>query len=213
MMRILLIRHGETAWSPLARLQGGTDVPLSAAGRAQAAAVATALAGTGLDALYASPLSRARETAAAVARGRHPPIDVRLDPRLRELGLGAWEGLTQEEARARDPAALEGWLRDPHASAPGGEPAAEAETRLASFAGEVAGSGAGTVAVVGHLLAFQGLLRAFLGVSPACRWPFHLFTGSVSEVQTGGHGASIVYLNRVDHLAAAGLDTKALEGR
>jgi broad specificity phosphatase PhoE len=212
-MRILLIRHGETDWSPRARLQGSTDVPLSPTGRAQAQAVAAALSGIGIDALYASPLSRARETALAVARGRHPELEVRVDERLREAGLGTWEGLTLEEARARDPETLEGWLRDPRASAPGGEPAEETEARLASFASGLEDGATATVAIVGHLLAFQGLLRVLLGVSPAGRWPFHLFTGSISEVRTDGRRASLVFLNRVGHLAAAGLDTGALEGR
>jgi broad specificity phosphatase PhoE len=212
-MRILLVRHGETAWSPEARLQGLTDVPLSAEGRAQAEAVRVALREERLQALYASPLSRAWDTALIIARGRSPALEARRDERLREIGLGTWEGLTLEEARRRDPAAVEEWLRDPRTAAPEGESKEQADARLSAFARELAGRTEDTVAVVGHLLAFQGLICALMGVAPASRWPYHLYTGSLSELRLDDRGASLVYLNRVHHLSAAGLDTDSLRNR
>jgi len=95
---LLLVRHGETDWNAEGRLQGHTDRPLNDHGRRQATALASELAHERLDALYASDLARARETADIV--GERLGLPVVLDPDLRERDWGSWEGLTTDE-RAR----------------------------------------------------------------------------------------------------------------
>src|SRR5262252_2076150 len=95
MTTLLLVRHGETDWNAEGRLQGHTDRPLSDFGRRQARALADELAGDSIVAVYASDLSRARETAEIVAA--QLGLEVALDPRLREKDWGTWEGLTPEE--------------------------------------------------------------------------------------------------------------------
>lgn len=92
---LLLVRHGETDWNAEGRLQGHTDTPLNDHGRRQAARLADELAGETLDAVYASDLARARETAAIV--GERLGLAVILDPDLREKNWGTWEGLTGPE--------------------------------------------------------------------------------------------------------------------
>src|SRR5206468_2330987 len=92
MATLLLVRHGETDWNAEGRLQGHTDRPLSEFGRRQAERLATTLAAEKLDAIYASDLARARETAEIV--GEHLRLPVVLDPDLRERDWGTWEGLT-----------------------------------------------------------------------------------------------------------------------
>lgn len=99
--RICMVRHGETAWNAEGRVQGQTDVPLSAVGEAQARALRAALAGERFAALYASDLSRVRQTAAPVAALLGLPV--RLEPRLRERHYGKFETLTYAEARERLP--------------------------------------------------------------------------------------------------------------
>jgi broad specificity phosphatase PhoE len=89
---LLLVRHGETDWNAEGRLQGHTDRPLSEFGRRQAERLASELAAEELDAIYASDLARARETAEIV--GGHLRLPVVLDPDLREKDWGTWEGLT-----------------------------------------------------------------------------------------------------------------------
>jgi len=93
--RLLLVRHGETDWNAEGRLQGHTDRPLSDYGRRQARALAEELADEPLDALYASDLARARETAEIV--GARLGLPVVLEPDLREKNWGTWEGLTPTE--------------------------------------------------------------------------------------------------------------------
>jgi len=95
--RIVLLRHGRTAHNATGRIQGQLDVPLDEVGEAQAVVVAGALAEAVPHAVVSSDLARARRTAEAVAARAGVPLV--LDVRLREISLGAWEGLTSEEAR------------------------------------------------------------------------------------------------------------------
>ena len=92
---LLLVRHGETDWNADGRLQGQTDRPLSEFGRRQARQLADELAAEELEAIYASDLSRARETAEMV--GERLGLATVLDPDLREKDWGTWEGLTAVE--------------------------------------------------------------------------------------------------------------------
>ena len=96
MTTLLLVRHGETDWNAEGRLQGHTDRPLNDYGRRQAGELAERLAGEEeVDAIYASDLARARETAEIVGARLGLPVGV--DPDLREKNWGTWEGLTGDE--------------------------------------------------------------------------------------------------------------------
>ena len=101
MTEILLARHGETDWNSGRRVQGHTDIPLNAAGVEQARALAEQLAGEPLTAVFSSDLSRALDTARAVAAVHG--LEVTVDPRLREKNFGTWEGLTDVEIAERFP--------------------------------------------------------------------------------------------------------------
>jgi broad specificity phosphatase PhoE len=98
MTTLLLARHGETDWNRELRIQGSSDIELNELGRRQAQFLAQELTDVELDAIYASDLSRARETAAAVAATHG--LEVNLDARLRERSFGSWEGLTREDIEA-----------------------------------------------------------------------------------------------------------------
>ena len=117
---IYLARHGETDWNRLGRWQGHTDVPLNAAGREQAQALAERLRDTGVRRLYTSDLGRAHETAriVAAALGLDAPV---IEPGLRERGFGCFEGLTGEECAARFPDEWIRYRRDPRDRPPGAE--------------------------------------------------------------------------------------------
>lgn len=101
---ILLVRHGETDWNRDRRIQGHSDVPLNVTGRRQARELAEQLTDTRLDAVYASDLARARETAeiAAASTG----LLVTELAALREKHFGSWEGLTDATVRRRFPDAV-----------------------------------------------------------------------------------------------------------
>jgi broad specificity phosphatase PhoE len=106
MSGLILARHGETDWNREHRVQGQTDVPLNAAGLAQAESLADSLSAERLDAVYSSDLARARQTADAVARRQG--LEVVTDAALREKNFGSWEGLTDVEIAERFPDAVRG---------------------------------------------------------------------------------------------------------
>jgi len=93
MTRICLIRHGETEWNRNGLVQGATDIPLNDCGRDQARIVGEHLAGEQWDAVYSSPLSRARETAAIIAAQTGVDCDIITDRRLQERCFGEAEGI------------------------------------------------------------------------------------------------------------------------
>lgn len=127
-MRLYLVRHGEAEGNRERRYIGWEDVPLSAAGRAQAGALARRLAGERLTAVWSSDLRRARETAEIIA-AEHG-LTVRADPGLREVNFGAWSGLTYAEMMLAAAGPVSAWLADPERHAPpGGESLAELRRR------------------------------------------------------------------------------------
>lgn len=137
---IYYLRHGETEWNALGRLQGAKDVPLNARGRDQAvhaaAILAELLARDGRDRAalpyVSSPLGRARSTM-ELMRGKLglPPGDYSLDDRLREIGYGVWEGLTLPESETKDPEVYARRLADKWTVAPsGGETYADVQVRM-----------------------------------------------------------------------------------
>jgi broad specificity phosphatase PhoE len=107
MTTVYLARHGESDWNVERRWQGHADRPLTERGREQAARLAERLADVELDAIYASDLRRAWETAEAVARSRGIEV-VRL-PELREVDVGSWCGLTRDECAELYPDAFARW--------------------------------------------------------------------------------------------------------
>ena len=120
-MRILLARHGETAWNAEGRYQGQTDIPLSPTGEAQARALGERLRAVRIDRAVASPLARARRTA-ELALGTARAGLLATDPGLAEIAHGDWEGLLAAEIRARDGERLHAWRHAPHeVLMPGGE--------------------------------------------------------------------------------------------
>lgn len=149
--RICLVRHGETAWNAERRLQGHTDIPLNDTGLAQARATAESLSSQRFDAAYSSDLTRARQTAAAIAErcGLAPTLDAR----LRERHYGSFQALTYDEARARFPEDYHRFeTRDPDFRFPqGGESLLEFAGRIGTTLEGIARSHpGGTVLIVTH---------------------------------------------------------------
>ncbi|MQA25754.1 MAG: histidine phosphatase family protein [Micromonosporaceae bacterium] len=165
MTRLIVWRHGQTAWNLQNRIQGQTDVALDDTGRAQAETAARLLAGERADVLVSSDLRRAQDTAATLAALTGLPVGQ--DKRLRERSYGEWEGLTHAEISARWPAEFQRWrlgepipecgLEDPD------DVAARAGAALAEVAERV---GDGTLVVVSHGGAARQGVGALLGWPP-----------------------------------------------
>ncbi len=164
MTRLILIRHGQTDWNLEGRYQGQSDPPLNQAGREQAAAMARRLAGQPIEAVYASDLQRAAETARIIADALG--LEVHLRRGLREINQGAWEGMLFADIQARYGALWAARRRDPtHARPPGGESVAELAERVGAVLDEIARSHpAGPVVVVSHGLALATVLCRLEGL-------------------------------------------------
>jgi broad specificity phosphatase PhoE len=98
---VYIVRHGTTDWNRGGYIQGHLDTPLNSEGRAQAEAAAARLAAVGATAMYSSDLWRVYETAQIIAR--HTGLQIIQKPGLREMHFGAWQGLSFEQIKARDP--------------------------------------------------------------------------------------------------------------
>jgi probable phosphoglycerate mutase len=179
--RIVLWRHGQTEWNLLGRLQGQTDVPLDAVGSQQALTMARLLAALHPSAIVSSDLSRAVETARALAD--IVKLDIALDEGLRETFVGTWQGLTDEEIRERFPEEYAAWREDHyHQRRGGGEVEAEvAERAVAAIERALkAVPDRGTLVVVTHggtarvsIARLLGLPAAYTGVLGGlsnCSW-------------------------------------------
>lgn len=148
--RLLLIRHGETAWNAEHRIQGRLDVPLSTTGMWQTGRLAQRLADEVLDAVISSDLARAWMTGAPLAEARG--LDMVPEPRLRERAFGIFEGKTLDEIAAEHPEEFAAWrARDVDWRIPDGESGTEFIDRVLDALEEIAGNfPGGTVAVVTH---------------------------------------------------------------
>jgi probable phosphoglycerate mutase len=200
---LVLLRHGETALTPEKRFSGsgGSDPVLSERGREQARRAAEALAARGtVRAVVSSPLTRCRETAAAVAD--RLGLEVRVEDGLRETDFGAWEGLTFAEARERDPVALDAWLASPDLAPPGGESFTAVARRVAAARDRVlARHPRRTVLVVTHVTPIKTLVRLALGAPPESLFRMELSAASISTVAYYADGnASLRLLNDTSHL-------------
>jgi broad specificity phosphatase PhoE len=153
---LYLVRHGQTESSARLAYSGRADVALTTEGREQARRAAARLAGAGIDAVFTSPLSRARDTAQAIADATGAPLTV--DERLAEVDYGRFEGVDRAGARELVGQAFEDWRADPFgAPVPGMEPLAEALARARAATADVLASAQRPV-IVGH----QGILRIVL---------------------------------------------------
>jgi broad specificity phosphatase PhoE len=171
--RLIFVRHGETAYNAENRLQGQLDIPLNPRGREQARAVGgtlRSLVGSEIDqleadqAFFASPLERARDTM-EIARDAMglPPSNYQLDPVLKEISFGAWEGLTWREIEARDPKRVSARRKDKWDFVP---PDAESYAMLAKRLGSWLDGLAGDALVVSHGGVARALMTLIAGVAP-----------------------------------------------
>lgn len=162
--KLVLVRHGQTDSNASGRFQGHQDVPLNHLGRAQADAVAARLVRMRAARVVTSDLGRAMATGRAIAAASDVPLAV--DPRLREIDVGSWQGLTSAEVAAANP-----WFeetlrvgRDFRRSETG-ETAAEAGGRVAVVLGDLAEAHPGeTTVVVGHGLSLRVGMALFTGM-------------------------------------------------
>jgi probable phosphoglycerate mutase len=163
--RLVLVRHGRTAFNHARRIQGQLEVELDDTGHAQAAAVAPVIAALQPAALWSSDSARARQTSAYLAK--ETGLEPTYDARLREYFLASRQGLTHEEYAALAPEEFAAFRRGEYDAVPGGEKSDQVAARMVAALGELLASiGPGEVAVaVSHGAAIRDAVPVLLG------WP------------------------------------------
>jgi broad specificity phosphatase PhoE len=206
-MKLILARHGETASNRDGLGLGLQDVPLTDKGRLQAEALAEALAGMEIAAVYSSPLRRAFDTAQAIA-ARHG-LEVVADEGLTEMDVGELDGLSFEEMRSGYPEFVSLWLSEEAGTLPmpgGGESLQDVQDRVRGAVSRICERyDRETVVAVTHNFVIHALLCDALNM-PICdfrRLRHDLAATSTLDVR---HGRMVlVHMNDTCHLAARGL--------
>lgn len=196
--RVLIVRHGETDYNATRRWQGQLDIPLNDAGREQARMLADSIHLEPIDAIFSSDLQRAWETAQIIARRTHHSIIP--EPRLREVALGVFQGLTSSDIETIYPEYKHRWDLDDQFQVPGGESrkmlqarayeAWEAITDMPELR---------TVLMVSHGGTMRLLLRRVLNVDAS--YPLHFNNTSLTIVERDVQSPwRLVTLNSRNHL-------------
>ena len=199
---IYIVRHGETDWNIEQKMQGHTDIPLNTKGKQQAREIATHLKDIDFDIIYASPLSRAYETA-LIINTRHNASIIKVNA-LKERQFGELEGKTYEEVNAYHPALLftESW-NYPDYRPPGGESVNDIKKRVVNFTNNILKKHRGkSVLIVSHGVALRILIGSFLGTPPEQSVGLRLKNASLTiiEISRGEPTLHVInYLPISDH--------------
>ena len=208
---ILLIRHGETAWNAVRRLQGHTDIPLNEEGARQAGALALALADQQVEVLVSSDLQRAMQTAQAVA-DQYRGLTVQTDDQLRERCYGVFEGMLYADIERQYPAEYALWqARDIDAVMPAGVREAESFRQfyqrsidgIADWAERHPGR---TIAIVAHGGVLECAYRAAVGMSLDSPRDFQVKNASINRFTWADGKLALTSWGEVDHLSLAAMD-------
>lgn len=190
-MIIIMVRHGQTDWNLEKRYQGHQDIPLNQTGRQQARELALMLQHEPIEAVYSSDLLRARETAEIIAQPLS--LSVNLDPRLREMSFGRWEGQTFTDIFRDYPDEFEEWFR--HTSdfaVPGGESVNLLLERFQAFLTDISARHTGTVLLLTHGGVIRSFLYRILGQDPRELWKDGLEPGFLVKLRVAGDDIQVI---------------------
>lgn len=200
--RLVLVRHGETAWNKELRFQGHADIPLSQKGQEQARSLSLRLSTSKFDAVYASDLKRARMTADILAATHALPVQELTG--LREINFGQWEGLTIKEIQAKYDREIKAWWSSPLSTrVPGGETFAEVVQRSMDTVKHIYSCHPdGQVLVVAHGGAIRGIIGSVLGLDLNHYWRLRQDNTALNIIELPEWGKGILMLfNDCCHLS------------
>lgn len=183
MVKVILVRHGETDWNAERRIQGGSsDTPLNETGKKQAESLALRLRPEKLQAIYSSPLQRARNTAQAIAR--YHQLEVKTEPSLKEIEVGELEGVTVTEIGQRLDQLLTAESQgEALPRMPGGESLAEVQQRAwDTIQHLVSQHPEGVLVVVSHYFVILTIVCATLNLPLSQIGRLRLGAGSISTI-------------------------------
>lgn len=217
-LRLLLVRHGETQWNRETRFQGQIDVPLNDNGRQQSQKAAKLLEDVKIDFAVTSPMLRPKETAEIILH-ENPQIKLQLEPDLKEINHGLWEGKLEVEIEEDFAAELEAWRSHPElVQMPEGENLQEVWDRAIAAWNkivtqvELRDDRLTTGLVVAHDAVNKVILCYLMGLSPADFWKIKQGNGAVSIIDypRGNQGIPVLQsINITSHLSGGIFDQTA----
>ena len=200
MTRVYLIRHGTTEWNREEIFRGRADCALNETGRAEAQAVAAYLREVEIEKIYTSPLSRAAETAGAIAADRR--LRAIPEPAFIDLDFGEWQGLPLKEVRERYPDLYRVWRERPQdATFPGGENLAQVKARAwEGLLRVVQDNPEKTVLIVSHRVITKVLICAALGLDNSHFWQVKQDTTAINCLECARGQFVAALINDTCHL-------------
>jgi broad specificity phosphatase PhoE len=200
MVQIILVRHGRTPWNKDKIFRGTYDIPHDEVGQEEARLVGEWLKNETIHAAYCSPLSRARDTAEAVAR--HHGITVQDLPGLIDLNYGDWQGIPLAEVKVKYGDLYRRWETAPHTVRfPNGETLDEVRTRTLAAVDEILKVHPNQVVLLAaHRVVNKVLSAAFIGLDNSHFWRIGQDTTAINRFQWTGTTWNIVLLNDTCHL-------------
>lgn len=201
MIRVVLVRHGETAWNKAGKFQGRLDIGLNETGVRQAKMLAKALSEIHLDAIYTSPLSRSLDTAQEIA-GYHS-LDVVPAEEFNEIDHGTWEGMHLDAVIDQHGALYETWLNEPHlAKMPGGEDLDDIRDRAVRRLNDIIEQTADgdTILIAAHDATNKVILCHALSLDNSHFWQLKQGNAAISIMEYDDGNWRLTLLNDTCHL-------------
>ena len=179
MPKLILARHGETAWNVEKIYRGRTDVSLDEVGIKQAELLGKYLSNWELEAIYSSPLKRALDTANIIAR--YHKIAVHIAEGLIDFDYGEWQSLPEQEAKRLYPTLYTEWHNNPHkVKMPGGESLGDVKRRATEVVNDVLSKYQGSVVLVSHRVVNKVLICYLLGLDGSHFWNIKQDVGGIT---------------------------------
>lgn len=200
---IILVRHGQTEWNRVERFRGRFDVPLNATGLEQAEQTARRIASQWQPTtIYSSPLSRAVDTAQAIAKEFH--LAVIPTDGLVDIEYGQWQGLSPEDASKQWPELIENWYHHPEmAQIPGGETLAQVRTRALIFLNSLCQRHPDQeIVLVSHTVVNRLILLGILGLPNQRFWRLRQEPCAINVIEAKEGDFTLVKMNDTCHLDA-----------
>jgi broad specificity phosphatase PhoE len=200
MTKLILVRHGHVQGISPERFRGRAELPLTELGRREAELTAARIAASWQPAaIYTSPMSRAVDTGAAI--GKPLGRSASAMPGLNDIDYGEWQGLTNDEVRARWADELDTWHRHPDwAAIPRGETLQQVLTRAVAALREVVRRHPDDTVVVAHDSVNRVLLLHALELPLSRYWRFKQNPCCINELDFGADGCTILGVNQTEHL-------------
>lgn len=201
-MRILIIRHGETAWNiGDTRFRGQMNIELSENGINQADKVGFALQKETIEAIYYSPLLRCKQTAEGIKKYQKQSEFIE-EPLLIDINFGDWQGRKHKDIFKEDPIIEDYWYNHPEKLVfPNGESWYRVYERLDLFFKKIRKENYKIITIVSHCVVLNILFLYLLGLSSKHFWDFHIDNASISEITLEKNGKfKISKINDIHHL-------------